>query len=63
MARFTVDVHTDSAAFDTDCGGDLYGELSRIMQVVAARVRDGDAYGDVFDVNGNRVGRFAAVDE
>lgn len=62
MSRFTVEVVTDNAAFDAECGGDLSGELSRIMHVIAAKLEAGDVCGDVFDVNGNRVGRFEASD-
>ncbi len=58
MARFTVQLSTDNAAFDPDPAP----ELARIMRKIADTIEAGDDIGQfltIFDVNGNDVGRFA----
>jgi hypothetical protein len=55
---FTVHIRTDNAAFE-----DAPGEVARILQVVAERVRDGQTSGRVLDINGNSVGGFGFDDE
>lgn len=60
MAKFTVEISTDSAAFDAVSGGDWHVEIARILRDVADRVADYDEWGRVYDVNGNFVGAFFA---
>lgn len=53
---FAVSIECDNDAFkDLDHGRD---EVARLLTKVAQQVRDGDMEGLIFDINGNRVGRF-----
>lgn len=63
MARLTVDVYADGAAFDSYTDGDMSGELARILRDLAARVEAGATGGVVRDVNGNRVGGFDILND
>ncbi len=62
MARFTVQLSTDNAAFDPDPAP----ELARIMRKIADTIEAGDDIGQfltILDVNGNDVGRFALKED
>lgn len=54
MARFTLTIDIDNAAFDPD----PTAELARILRQTAARVEAGATNGAARDINGNRVGTF-----
>lgn len=49
----TIKIETDNAAFE-----ELHTETARILRVLADRIDDGETSGNLFDVNGNRVGCF-----
>lgn len=51
---FKLQINCDNAAFD----GDPNPELARILEYVALEVRDGIPFGNVRDINGNKVGHF-----
>jgi len=51
---FRLQIETGNAAFHEDGAG----EISRILENVAERVKNGDHTGIVRDVNGNTVGSF-----
>lgn len=54
MARFTLTIDTDNAAFDPDPAP----EVARILRQTADRVEAGVTSGAARDINGNRVGTF-----
>lgn len=59
MAKFTVTIKTDNAAFDPDPGR----EVATILRNIATRVEQGMTAGNYFtkpisDTNGNTVGKF-----
>lgn len=56
--EFRLNIHADSAAFDSD----PRPEIARILRELAQRTEDGwalDTFRTVFDENGNDVGRVA----
>lgn len=58
MARFTLSIDTDNAAFGEE-GEARRAEIARILRDVAVTMeRDPWEHGSVFDSNGNRVGKF-----
>ena len=68
IARFTLSIKCEGAAFDDDNEtGDVTHEsaapeLARILRDVARRIEDGDSFNtfrNCFDINGNAVGVFA----
>lgn len=58
--RFKIKLDMDGAAFDTD----WRSEVQRILRDIAETIEDGDDYlgTNVFDSNGNTVGRFTLID-
>lgn len=56
MEKFTLVFKMDNAAF----GVDWDTESARILEKIAARIRSGDSYGNIMDINGNRVGKWEA---
>lgn len=52
MSKFTVEIHTDGAAFEDN----EVGELVRILARVTADLASGWTNQTLFDLNGNRVG-------
>lgn len=59
VARFTVSIDTDSAAFcDEDGYPDPMPELTRILHNVAERLSVTAGAGTARDINGNTVGSF-----
>jgi hypothetical protein len=52
-----IEFSTDNAAFD-----DERVEVVRILQLIAARVENGDVSGVIRDSNGNRVGQWNLTD-
>jgi len=56
MARFTVQMTCDNAAF----ADDMTGEIARILRTIADRLdlADADFYQTIRDINGNDVGRY-----
>jgi hypothetical protein len=63
MATLKITIQRGNAAFDDGLGGSL--ELARILRDLAEHIegRDlsGGKAGNLFDVNGNRVGTYAAT--
>lgn len=57
MSVFTLEIKTDSAAFQDDDGWGFY-EVARLLREVADRVEGGWSTGGVLDLNGNTVGAF-----
>lgn len=55
---FQIYLDTSNAAFD----GLPNMEIARILREIAEKVSNGDLEGTVRDVNGSRVGQFAAVE-
>ena len=60
---FTMEIGTGNAAFmdpyTGEYGKDYEGqELCRILRHVIEKIEDGCTYGTVYDINGNRVGRW-----
>ena len=58
MTVLTVEVQLDNAAFDGSLA-DCAGEVTRILERMAAKLADGADGGALLDVNGNTVGRWA----
>jgi len=56
---FTLDISTENAAFDDDCGA----EVARIMRRIAAKLEQGQRDGAAVDANGNRVGSFRLISD
>lgn len=56
--KFELEFSTDNATFED---GEAE-EVARILETAARRVRNGDVYGKVSDVNGNTVGSFGFTD-
>lgn len=52
---FTLAVETDNAAFD----GNKVDEVARILRETIRRLEDGLTESSLFDVNGNRVGKYS----
>lgn len=52
--KATIKIQMDNAAFDEFPAS----ELGRILREVAERAEDGDTERNLFDINGNKVGRF-----
>lgn len=52
MDNFRIDIGTANAAFKDP------SELGRILRDISSRVLEGERSGIIFDINGNRVGRF-----
>ena len=50
--RFTLEIDMENEAFSD------HGELPRLLEVTAHKVREGANFGNCFDANGNNVGRF-----
>ena len=64
MAKFTMDIECDNAAFCDDDGDfDPNEELSRIIGYVKCKINDGHWLGNCYDTNGNKVGRWEISDE
>lgn len=64
MTRFTVEIELENAAFHPN----PEPEVSRLLRIVAERLRRGEDVGDgypIHDINGNRVGtaRLEEVDD
>jgi hypothetical protein len=55
---FTLTINTDNATFEDD----LFFEIARILHDAANQVEGGTESGNLFDVNGNRIGRFAITE-
>ena len=55
MAKFTLTITCDNAAFE-DGGGET--EVARILRETAERVEDGTRTGNLLDINGNVVGSY-----
>lgn len=60
---FTLEIKTGNAAFTDPYSGeyDQYAEgaeINRILRNIIGKIEDGCTYGTVFDINGNRVGRW-----
>ena len=60
MSHVTVTFSTDNDAF---AEGDFEDEVSRVLQRVATKIRNGEREGAVLDTNGNRVGTFHVGEE
>lgn len=58
MTVLTVEVQLDNAAFDGSLA-DCAGEVTRILERMAAKLADGADGGALLDTNGNTVGRWA----
>lgn len=58
MSRFTLTIATDNAAFDPNEGGDVSGEVARILREVADKVESGRLEGVLRDINGANVGQY-----
>lgn len=56
---FKLEFTTDNAAFDNNA---MPGEVARILQWVAGRIKDGHVSGRVIDANGNIVGGYLLDD-
>ncbi|MES2367361.1 MAG: hypothetical protein V4563_15905 [Pseudomonadota bacterium] len=54
--KLTLTIQMDNAAFDD--GADGLFEVARILAKLADGLRDGIASSSLFDVNGNKVGKF-----
>lgn len=54
MRTFTMQIDCDNSAFEESEGA----EVARILHSVGEQLRDGDSMGVLYDINGNRVGRF-----
>jgi hypothetical protein len=54
---FQIKFETDNAAFGD---GNFEQEVARILKDVATKISNGSQDGDVYDVNGNKVGYFYA---
>ena len=55
MARMTINIDMDSAAFDW---GDREAELCRILRNLADRMEHGICeVSKIYDINGNRIGQ------
>ncbi len=52
--KFTLEINMDNAAFEYAAEA----ELDRLLEKTAAQVRGGLTDGAIFDINGNRVGKF-----
>ena len=55
MAKFTLEIETDNAAFDVENGG-LPFELRECLRRAIKNIEDGRYSYTIFDTNGNRVG-------
>ncbi len=60
---FTLQIDTGNAAFRDERNGEYDEhcealEIIRILQHVIGKLEDGCTYGTMFDINGNRVGRW-----
>jgi hypothetical protein len=53
--RFLVTIECDNDAFVDNPNA----EVARILKVVVHRVKEGERYGNLHDINGNYVGDFA----
>jgi hypothetical protein len=60
MAKFTLTISTDGAAFSDGMGG--REEVARLLTKVASRVADTDE-ANILDTNGNTCGRWEFIDE
>lgn len=54
MRTFTMQIECDNSAFEESEGA----EVARILHSIGEQLRDGDKIGILYDMNGNRVGRF-----
>ena len=60
---FTLQIETEGAAFRDMFSGEYdehseAQEISRILKHVIGKLEDGCTYGTMYDVNGNKVGRW-----
>ena len=51
---FTIEFRTSNAAFDD---GPEY-EITKILDDISSKVRDGHMYGNIVDLNGNSIGKW-----
>lgn len=64
MAQIHISFSTDGAAFQSACGGDWNYEVSRILHELADLADAGQlAERNIRDINGNRIGKYAEVEE
>ena len=54
MAKFTLEIRCDNAAF----ADDPHAEVARILALVSGRLSNGTNSGNAYDANGNTVGGF-----
>jgi len=54
-----LEFETDNAAFD----GYRADEVSRILREIAERVEAGIEADDIRDINGNKIGQYAMIEE
>jgi len=50
--ELVINMRVDNAAFDDE------NEISRLLNIIGARLATGDRAGKIVDINGNRVGKF-----
>lgn len=63
MARFTLTIDTDNAAFG-DSPEERREEISRILRDIATTIaRDPWGSGTIWDANGNNVGEYGMSDD
>lgn len=55
MARLTIIIACDNAAFD---GDDRSSEIARVLREAAKEIEAGSDFGTCRDANGNRVGSY-----
>jgi hypothetical protein len=55
---FTLKFSTENDAF----ADDMHGEAARILRKIAGQLEGGDAFGRVYDTNGNNIGAWSIVD-
>lgn len=64
MAQIHISFSTDGGAFHKSCGGDWNYEVSRILRELADLAERGQlAERNIRDINGNRIGKYAEVEE
>lgn len=54
--KFVLTIECNNAPFSEVCGGDLHSETGDILYRLANKIKNGQDYAFLNDVNGNRVG-------